>query len=169
MSSPAWRTRNGIFILLRRLCKPLITVYAVLGFTLVPGVDPDGRPWTMSFLHAFYFVSFLGTTTGLGEIPYPFSDVQHPWATAAIYGTVVAWLYAIGGLFSVLQDPLSRRISDENSVERAVRRLMHCINPGSTWGKRFRTLLLEEFPALDHLGLNLIGMGVDDGWERRHW
>lgn len=128
MSYPASRTRNGIFILLRRLRKPLIVllvVYAVavLGFTLVPGVDPDGRPWTMSFLHAFYFVSFLGTTIGLGEIPFPFSDAQRLWATAAIYGTVVAWLYAIGGLFSVLQDPLFRRIADENSVERAVRRL----------------------------------------------
>lgn len=128
MSYPASRTRNGIFILLRRLRKPLIVllvVYAVavLGFTLVPGVDPDGQPWTMSFLHAFYFVSFLGTTIGLGEIPFPFSDAQRLWATAAIYGTVVAWLYAIGGLFSVLQDPLFRRIADENSVERAVRRL----------------------------------------------
>ena len=128
MSYPASRTRHGIFILLRRLRKPLtilICVYAVavLGFTLVPGVDPEGQPWSMSFLHSFYFVSFLGTTIGLGEIPYPFSDAQRLWATASIYGTVVAWLYAIGGLFSVLQDPLFRRIAEENAVERAVRRM----------------------------------------------
>jgi voltage-gated potassium channel len=128
MNQPASRTRYGIFILLRRLRKPLtvlIGVYAiaVLGFTLVPGVDPEGRRWTMSFLHSFYFVSFLGTTIGLGEIPFPFSDAQRMWATASIYGTVVAWLYAIGGLFSVLQDPLFRRIADENAVERAVRRM----------------------------------------------
>lgn len=128
MNTPASRTRHGIFILLRRLRKPLtvlIGVYAVavLGFTLIPGVDPEGRRWTMSFLHAFYFVSFLGTTIGLGEIPYPFSDAQRLWATAAIYGTVVAWLYAIGALFSVLQDPLFRRITDENALERAVRRM----------------------------------------------
>lgn len=122
------RTRHGIFILLRRLRLPmamLVSVYAVavLGFTLVPGIDPQGQPWRMSFLHAFYFVSFLGTTIGLGEIPYPFSDVQRLWATASIYGTVVAWLYAIGALFSVLQDPLFRRIAHENAVGRAVRRL----------------------------------------------
>jgi voltage-gated potassium channel len=120
------RTRHGIFILLRRLRVPLsmlILVYAVAvaGFTLVPGTDPQGRPWQMSFLHAFYFVSFLGTTIGLGEIPYAFSDLQRLWATASIYGTVVAWLYAIGALFSVLQDPLFRRIVHEGRVERAVR------------------------------------------------
>ena len=126
--SPGGRPRHGIFILLRRLRMPLaalVLVYAVavLGFTLVPGTDPQGRPWTMSFLHAFYFVSFLGTTIGLGEIPYPFSDPQRLWATASIYGTVIAWLYAIGALFSVLQDPLFRRIVHESGVAREVRRL----------------------------------------------
>ncbi|WP_372658384.1 TrkA family potassium uptake protein [Hydrogenophaga sp.] len=128
MSPTPTRTRHGIFILLRRLRVPLavlIGVYAVavLGFTLIPGVDPSGQRWTMSFLHAFYFVSFLGTTIGLGEIPFPFSDAQRLWATAAIYGSVVAWLYAIGALFSVLQDPLFRRIVHENAVHRAVRRI----------------------------------------------
>ncbi|MBU0588807.1 MAG: NAD-binding protein [Gammaproteobacteria bacterium] len=122
------RARHGIFILLRRLRMPLmvlIGVYAVavLGFTLIDGIDPQGRPWRMSFLHAFYFVSFLGTTIGLGEIPYPFTDVQRLWATASIYGTVIAWLYAIGSLFNVLQDPMFRRILHENGVGRAVRRI----------------------------------------------
>lgn len=128
MITPGNRTRHGIFILLRRLRQPLVVligVYAVavVGFTLIPGVAPDGQPWRMSFLHAFYFVSFLGTTIGLGEIPYPFSDPQRLWATASIYGTVVAWLYGIGALFGILQDPLFRRILHENSVERAVRRI----------------------------------------------
>lgn len=122
------RARYGIFILLRRLRMPLmvlIGVYAVavLGFTLIDGIDPQGRPWRMSFLHAFYFVSFLGSTIGLGEIPYPFTDVQRLWATASIYGTVIAWLYAIGSLFNVLQDPIFRRILHENGVGRAVRRI----------------------------------------------
>ncbi|MDH4288543.1 MAG: NAD-binding protein [Aquincola sp.] len=122
------RSRHGAFILLRRLRHPLvllIVVYAVAvaGFTLVPGVDPGGRPWRMSFLHAFYFVSFLGTTIGLGEIPYPFSDAQRMWATVSIYATVIAWLYAIGALFAVLQDPLFRRLLHESTVDRMVRRL----------------------------------------------
>ncbi len=122
------RTQAGIFLLLRRLRAPLIVlivVYAVavFGFTLVPGVDPDGRPWRMSFLHAFYFVSFLGTTIGLGEIPYPFSDAQRLWAVASIYATVVAWLYSIGSMLSTLQDPLFRRIMLENRFANAVRRI----------------------------------------------
>ncbi|MBK6869225.1 MAG: NAD-binding protein [Burkholderiales bacterium] len=119
---------HAFFVLLRRLRQPLLVliwVYAVsvLGFTLVPGVDPEGRTWRMSFLQAFYFVSFLGTTIGLGEIPYPFSEAQRLWATASIYGTVVAWLYGIGALFSVLQDPLFRRILHEKSAEMGVKRL----------------------------------------------
>lgn len=122
------RARHGVFALLRRLRRPipvLIGIYAVAvaGFTLIAGLDPQGEPWRMSFLHAFYFVSFLGTTIGLGEIPYPFSDAQRLWATGAIYGTLVAWLYAIGSLFNVLQDRMFRRILHEGSVERAVRRI----------------------------------------------
>ena len=128
MSEPARRVQPGIFLLLRRLRLPLIAllcVYAVaiLGFTLLPGIDPEGKAWKMSFFHAFYFVSFLGTTIGLGEIPYPFSDAQRMWAAFSIYATVVAWLYGIGALLATLQDPLFRRIMHENRAGRAVRRL----------------------------------------------
>ena len=119
---------NIIFVLLRRLHLPLIVlilVYAIsiLGFTLIPGMDDQGRPWRMDFFHAFYFVSFMGTTIGFGEIPYPFTDAQRLWATVSIYATVVAWLYAIGGLLSALQDPALRRLVTELSFRRAVRRI----------------------------------------------
>ncbi len=126
VNTPVERGRHGIFVLLRRLRVPLallILVYAVVvaGFTLIPGIDPQGRPWRMGFLDAFYFVSFLGTTIGLGEIPHPFTEGQRLWATASIYATVIAWLYAIGALFSVLQDPVFRRLVQEDRVKRAVR------------------------------------------------
>jgi Trk K+ transport system NAD-binding subunit len=126
-SSPP-RTRHGLFILLRRLRQPLIVLIvsyavAILGFTMVPGVTPDGKPWRMDFLHATYFVSFLGSTIGLGEIPYPFSAQQRLWGTFSIYLTVVAWLYSIGALFTMLQDPLLRRLLHESSFERKVRGL----------------------------------------------
>lgn len=122
------RTQPGVFLLLRRLRSPLIVlivVYAVavFGFTLIPGVDDQGRPWRMGFFHAFYFVSFLGTTIGLGEIPHPFSDAQRLWALLSIYATVVAWLYGIGQLLATLQDPLFKRIVHENRVGSAVRRM----------------------------------------------
>ncbi len=158
------RTRHGIFILLRRLRAPLtalVLVYAVavFGFTVVPGSDPLGRPWTMGFLHAFYFVSFLGTTIGLGEIPYPFSDAQRLWATAAIYATVVSWLYAIGALFNVLQDPLFRRIAHENHIARAVRRLrepFHLICGYDDAGSRVARELSED-------GSRLVVIDIDAG------
>lgn len=128
MKAPLLPPQPGVFLLLRRLRRPLVVlilVYAVavLGFTLVPGVTPQGEPWRMGFFHAFYFVSFLGTTIGLGEIPQPFSDAQRLWALVAIYATVVAWLYAIGELLATLQDPLFQRIVHENRVRGAVRRL----------------------------------------------
>lgn len=47
--------------------------------------------------------------------------------------------------------------------------LMLRINPSSTWGGRLKELLLTQFPPLDHLGLNLLSMGVDPDWETRTW
>ena len=119
---------NIVFVLLRRLHSPLIVlilVYAVsiLGFTLIPGVDDQGRPWRMDFFHAFYFVSFMGSTIGFGEIPYPFTGAQRMWATASIYATVVAWLYGIGTSLSIMQEPAFRRLLRETAFRRAVRRL----------------------------------------------
>jgi len=100
---------NIIYLLLRRMRLPLIVVilaYAVsiLGMVLIPGVDDQGNPWRMDFFHAFYFVSFMGSTIGFGEIPYPFTDAQRAWTTVAMYTTVLAWLYAIGTLFTLVQD-----------------------------------------------------------------
>lgn len=97
------------FLVLRRLRAPLIlliSVYAIatLGMTLIPGVDPNGEPWSMSFFHAFYFVSFMGTTIGFGEIPYAFTDAQRAWVLVCIYTSVVAWLYGIGNVLRLLQD-----------------------------------------------------------------
>lgn len=97
------------FILLRRLRIPLIVLiiaYAVsiTGFVLIPGERPDGSPWVMDFFHAFYFVSYMGSTIGFGEIPYPFNGAQRLWTLFSIYATVVSWLYAIGTMISLLQD-----------------------------------------------------------------
>ncbi|MFC6669526.1 potassium channel family protein [Marinobacterium aestuariivivens] len=106
---------NVIYLLLRRLRAPLITlilVYAVsvLGLVLIPGLDDQGQPWRMSFFHAFYFVSFMGSTIGFGEIPYAFTDGQRLWTLVCIYATVVAWLYAIGSLLALIQDPAFGRL-----------------------------------------------------------
>jgi Trk K+ transport system NAD-binding subunit len=106
---------NLLYLLLRRMRLPLIVIilaYAlsILGLVLIPGMDDQGNPWRMSFFHAFYFVSFMGSTIGFGEIPYPFTDPQRIWTTVAMYLTVISWLYAIGSLFALLQDPGFKRV-----------------------------------------------------------
>ncbi|HHC75096.1 MAG TPA: potassium transporter TrkA, partial [Thiothrix sp.] len=116
-----------IYLLFRRLRLPLLVlviVYAisVLGFVLIPGQDNEGNVWRMSFFHAFYFVSFMGSTIGFGEIPYEFTDQQRFWALFAIYGTVIAWLYGIGTTLNVLGDPVFKRLMTENSFARRVKR-----------------------------------------------
>lgn len=106
---------NLLFLFLRRLRAPLITlisVYAVsiFGMTLIPGQDADGNVWYMDFFHAFYFVSYMGTTIGFGEIPYEFTDAQRMWVTFTIYATVITWLYGIGTMLAVLQEPMFGRL-----------------------------------------------------------
>lgn len=117
-----------MFLMLRRLRGPLIVlilVYAiaVLGLVLIPGVDDQGQTWHMSFFHAFYFVSFMGSTIGFGEIPYPFTDAQRFWVLISIYFSVFAWLYAIGRSLTLLQEPALRHAITHASFRHAVRGL----------------------------------------------
>ncbi|MGI9321284.1 MAG: ion channel, partial [Thiogranum sp.] len=119
---------NVISLVLRRMRLPLIlliSTYAisVLGLTLIPGIDDQGNPWRMDFFHAIYFVSFLGSTIGFGEIPYAFTGAQRMWTTFTIYAAVVSWLYAIGTILTVIQDPGFRRVLAFQSFVRKVRRM----------------------------------------------
>ena len=74
----------------------------------------------MSFFEAFYFVSFMGTTIGFGEIPYEFTAPQRYWTLICLYATVISWLYGIGSLLSVFQDPAFRQQTKLNSFKRSV-------------------------------------------------
>lgn len=117
-----------LFLVLRRMRVPLLvlsTVYATatLGFTLIPGVDDQGNPWHMDFFHAFYFVSFMGSTIGFGEIPYAFSETQRLWAIVCIYLTVIAWVYAIGAVLTLLQDEALRKAFTERRFAHHVEKL----------------------------------------------
>jgi voltage-gated potassium channel len=120
---------SAIFLILRRMRLPLILLvcsYAVsiLGMTLVPGVDAQGRPAPpMDFFHAFYFISYTATTIGFGELPGTFSESQRAWTTLTIYLTVIVWLYSIGSILTLLQDPAIRRAFRISGFVRAVRRL----------------------------------------------
>ncbi len=118
---------NIFFVLFRRLRAPLITlisVYAVsvLGFVLIPGIDDQGQPWRMDFFHAFYFVSFMGSTIGFGEVPYAFTDGQRMWTMVTIYATVISWLYGIGKMLALFQDHAFIRLMHRFGFVRDVRR-----------------------------------------------
>ena len=118
---------NVIFIFLRRMRRPLILlvlVYAVatFGLTIVPGQDSQGLPHFLNFFHAFYFVSFMGSTIGFGEIPYPFTDAQRVWVLVSIYTSVVAWLYTIGSLLTLFQDPAFKHAITFQTFRNTVKR-----------------------------------------------
>ncbi|WP_160315792.1 hypothetical protein [Mariprofundus ferrooxydans] len=42
-----------------------VSSISILGMVLIPGVDASGHPYHMTFFEAFYFVSFMSTTTAV--------------------------------------------------------------------------------------------------------
>lgn len=145
--------QNIIFVILRRIRRPLIAlicVYAisVMGLTLIPGADAQGNPWRMDFFHAFYFVSYMGSTIGFGEIPYPFTDAQRLWVTATIYITVFTWLYAIGSILSIMNDKEFRRVLAFSAFSRQVRKIREPFYLICGFGDT-GTLLVRELASRD--------------------
>ncbi len=119
---------NIVYLIFRRMRRPLITlvlVYAlsILGLVLIPGQDDAGNPWHMDFFHAFYFVSYMSTTIGFGEIPYAFNDAQRLWVTVSMYAGVIAWLYAIGTILALVQDKTFQRAIEESRLAKQIRSL----------------------------------------------
>ncbi|MGV6851425.1 MAG: potassium channel family protein [bacterium] len=98
-----------IWLIMRRMRTPLIALIlvlslSVLGMVLVPGVDASGHLVSMSFLDAIYFVAFMSTTIGFGEIPYEFTPEQRLLVLSMIFLNVTIWIYAIGSILSLVQD-----------------------------------------------------------------
>ena len=119
---------NVIFLIFRRMRAPLLVLISaysisIAGMVLIPGMTPEGEPWRFDFFHAFYFVSFMASTIGFGEIPYPFTGAQRIWTLISIYLTVISWLYAIGTILSLIQDSTFRRAVAEWRFIRSVRRI----------------------------------------------
>ncbi len=111
-------------IVLREIRTPLavlVCIYALgVGvMVLIPGID--GEP--MGVFHAFYFMTYTATTTGFGELPHAFSDPQRMWATVCLYLSVVAWIYAIGAIIRVVQNPHFRLAVAQARFSRAVARI----------------------------------------------
>ena len=118
-----------IFLIFRRMRAPLLVLIvtysgAILGMVLIPGQDAAGNPWHMDFFHAFYFISFMATTIGFGEIPYEFTDAQRLWVTFSLYSTVVAWIYSIGTLITLVQDTAFKQALTENYFATRIKHML---------------------------------------------
>ncbi|MES9945745.1 MAG: NAD-binding protein [Candidatus Thiodiazotropha sp.] len=119
---------NIFFLIFRRMRAPLLTLVmtysiAVLGLVLIPGKDPDGNVWHMDFFHAFYFVSFMSSTIGFGEIPYAFTAGQRLWVSFSIFFTVVVWLYSIGTVLALLKDETFQNALTERRFTKQINRM----------------------------------------------
>lgn len=117
-----------IWLILRRVRLPLLVligVYsiAVLGMVLVPGVEQNGQVTHMDFFHAMYFVSYTSTTIGFGELPIAFSHAQRMWAMVCIYMSVIGWIYSIGAILALVQDPAFRQAMVERRFASSVRKI----------------------------------------------
>ena len=66
---------------------------------------------------------YTATTIGFGELPGAFSEAQRVWITVVIYLTVTVWLYSIGSILSLLQDPALLRVARHNRFAARIRHL----------------------------------------------
>ncbi len=117
---------DTVWLTLRRMRTPLIVliiVYSlsVFGLLMIPGVDPEGNPYRLSFLDAAYFVALMSTTIGFGEIPYAFTDAQRLYAYLIVFPNVVAWLYSIGTILALFIDPQFKAVLRRGRFAQRVR------------------------------------------------
>ena len=118
-----------LWLILRRLRLPLILlllVYSlsVIGMTLVPGQAPDGSAYTLSYLEAAYFVAFMSTTIGFGEIPYVFTGAQRLFTYLIIFPNVGVWLYSIGAIIGLFLEDDFQRVFRRSRFRSRVERLV---------------------------------------------
>jgi len=159
------QTSSTIFLVMRRMRAPLITLIvifsvSVVGLTLIPGIGPDGQPARISLFESFYFMSYTATTIGFGELPWPFTPAQRLWVTFSIYLSVVGWAYAIGSVLTLLQDRSFRQALALRRFTRKVARLREPFFLMAGYG-RAGELLAKDFDAL---GQQLVV--IDDSSDR---
>jgi voltage-gated potassium channel len=152
-----------IFLILRRMRAPLITLISifavsVLGLTLIPGRDAAGAPARLSIFDAFYFMSYTATTIGFGELPHPFTAAQRLWVMVTIYLTVIGWAYALGSLLTLLQDRKFRQALAVQHFTRKVRRLNEPFLLFAGYGRTGQAL----GRAMDALGRRLVVVDLSE-------
>lgn len=116
-----------IWLTMRRMRTPLIVLIltyslSVFGMVVIPAHDGDGNLVRVGFLDAAYFVAIMATTIGFGEIPHAFSHAQRLYTYIVLFPNVIAWLYSIGTIISLLVDPQFRAVLARSRFSRRVRR-----------------------------------------------
>ncbi len=124
-------SNNILWIIIRRMRTPFLVIIltfsiTIIGLVLIPGVDANGKPYHMNFLDAFYFVSFMASTIGFGEIPYEFTYAQRLWVLFSIYVAVIGWFYAIGTLVALIQD---KKLLTELKISKFTKRVASLKEP----------------------------------------
>ncbi len=155
--------KDFIWLVVRRMRTPLILLIvvmavSVLGMVLIPGVDAEGQPYHMSFLDALYFVAFMSTTIGFGEIPEAFTPAQRLWVLSIIFLNVTVWIYAIGAILSLLQDRRFQRGLERYAFARRVRRQRQPFFLVCGLGESGQRVAL----GLDRLGYAVVGLDRDE-------
>jgi Trk K+ transport system NAD-binding subunit len=153
----------GVFLVLRRMRIPLIVLIvifavSVLGLSLMPGQDDQGRPDRMGLFDAFYFMSYTATTIGFGELPEEFTAAQRMWVTLAIFLSVIGWAYAIGSLLSLMQDRGFRQALARRSFTQSVRRMHEPFLLLVGYGNASKMLAR----SLDDMGRRFVVIDIDD-------
>ena len=169
-----WRQGDGamsdiLTLILRRMRAPLVTLIstyaiAVIGLSLMPGVDPQGNPWRLSLFDAFYVMSYTATTIGFGEVPYPYSYAQRLWMTVSIYITVIGWAYALGSIFALSRHPAFRQALGRYRFEARVERMSDPFYVICGYGQSGRRLVA----ALDEIGFATVVLEPDPDRARAH-
>ena len=162
-------------LILRRMRTPLILIIfvysiAILGLTLIPGIDDQGNTWHMSIFHAFYFVTYTATTIGFGEIPYPLTEAQRLWTVIIIYITVISWFYALGTVISLIQNKAFQAAVKESAFKRDVKNMNRpyyvVCGYGETGKAVVDALLDEHFGAVViEIQQDLTDRGLNDSLE----
>jgi voltage-gated potassium channel len=158
-----------LVLILRRLRAPIITVItvyaiAIFGLVLMPGVDPEGRPWRLGLFDAFYVMSYTATTIGFGEVPHPFSYAQRLWMTFSIYLTVIGWAYMLGSIFGLARQPAFRAAVARQRFEARVRRMVDPFFIVCGYGQSGRRLVA----ALDEIGFATVVLESDPERAQAH-
>ena len=116
---------HSSWIVIRRLRLPILIIIitfsiSILGMVLIPGVDDQGNPYSLTMFDAFYFVSYMASTIGFGESPYAFSYPQKLWVSFIIYLTVIGWFYGIGTIVALIQDKVLHKEIVKSRFAKAV-------------------------------------------------